>query len=127
MGLQLSTSAGQRGGENIIFTQKRDQLGLMKNTAAALLLIVVVSSFAPVQTLKGTWQFAGGVYNGKREGATKKYALQRKYSDSQFDAFVVENGSKPEKYQSGYYILKGDSCIETETFCSQPYKLTGVP
>jgi hypothetical protein len=99
----------------------------MKKIVTASLLIVITSSFSTVQTLKGTWKFVGGIYNGKREGATKEYSLQRIYSNSQFDAFIVEKGSKPEKYQSGYYTLKGDTCIETETFSSQPSKLTGVP
>jgi hypothetical protein len=99
----------------------------MKKIVVALLLFIISSSFCSVQTLKGTWQFVGGIYNGKQEGETKDYTLERRYSNSQFDAFVVEKGSKPEKYQSGYYTLKGDSCIETETFSAQPSKLTGIP
>ena len=99
----------------------------MKKIAFALLLIVIASSFSPVQTLKGTWRYIGGIYNGKKEGPTKQYALQRKYTDATFDAYVVEKENKSEKYQSGYYTLKNDSCIETETFSSQPSKLTNVP
>jgi hypothetical protein len=99
----------------------------MKKTAAALALILVASSFAPVNTLRGTWQYVGGIYNGQHEGATKGYNLQRKYTDATFDAFVIEKGHQSEKYQSGYYILKNDSCVETETFSSQPSKLTGIP
>ncbi len=98
----------------------------MKKVAIAILLIFAASSFSPVQTLKGTWQFVGGIYNGKREGRTKQYTLQRKYTDATFDAYVLENGYKPEKYQSGYYTLKNDSCIETETFSSQPSRLTNI-
>lgn len=99
----------------------------MKKIIVALALIIVASSFVPVNTLRGSWRFVGGIYNGKREGATKGYNLERKYTDATFDAYVVEKGHQPDKYQSGYYILKNDSCIETETFSSQPSKLTGVP
>ena len=35
--------------------------------------------------------------------------------------------TKTEKYEAGTYILKGDTCIETETFCSQPSKITNIP
>src|SRR3569623_201714 len=100
---------------------------MMKKIIIFLLLIIVASSFANVRTLKGTWQFAGGIYNGRQEGPTKKYTLQRKYTDTTFDAYLVEKGSKPQKYQSGYYAIKNDSCTETETFSSQSSKLTGIP
>lgn len=97
------------------------------NFTVAALLLIIISAFAEVKTLKGTWEFCGGIYSGKKEGAPSGYALQRKYSKDQFDAFVIEAGSKPEKYQSGTYLLKGDTCIETETYCSQPSELTGKP
>lgn len=91
------------------------------------LLIVLASSFSGKPTLKGTWEFQGGIYNGKKEGATVDYTLQRKYDNKHFEAFGLESGSKPEKYQAGDYELRGDTCIETETYSSQPSKLTGVP
>ena len=84
-------------------------------------------SFTSPATLKGTWQFAGGIYNGKKEGAPEGYALHRKYTASHYKAFVIEKGVKPEKYETGKYTLTGDTCIDTETFCSQPSKIIHIP
>jgi hypothetical protein len=90
----------------------------------AVLLVAVCCSFAPI-TLKGTWNFAGGIYNGKKEGAPSGYTLQRKYQVNTFNAYLLEKGSKAQKYQSGNYELKNDTCLETETFSAQPSQLTG--
>src|SRR5476651_164692 len=88
-------------------------------------LAIFLLSFQTAPTLKGTWIFQGGIYNGKKEGAPKEYTLQRKYIESKFDAFVLEKGQKTQKYQSGNYQLKKDTCLETETFSAQPSKMTG--
>lgn len=88
---------------------------------------VFLCSFRPQPTLKGTWTYAGDVFNGKKEGAPKEYALRRKYDGAHYEAFVVEKGYKDEKYEVGKYTLKGDTCIDTETFCSQPSKITNIP
>ncbi|WP_426667560.1 hypothetical protein ACPPVU_16175 [Mucilaginibacter sp. McL0603] len=93
----------------------------------SFLSFALVSSFTMTATLKGRWQFVGGIYNGKKEGAPVGYTLQRKYDDSHFEAFVIDSNNNPEKYEAGNYSLKGDTCIETETFSSQPSKLTDVP
>lgn len=77
-------------------------------------------------TLEGKWEYAGGVYNGKKEGSTDGYKLKRTYSAQSFEAFMIEEGGEPQKYQAGDYTLKADSCFETETFSTQPSKLTGV-
>lgn len=77
-------------------------------------------------SLKGKWEFRGGIYNGKKDDAPKGYKLQRKYTDSLYDAFVIEKGQKTEKYESGKYALKNDTCLETQTYCQQPSKLMGV-
>ena len=99
----------------------------VKILSAFALLMLTASAFTGVTTLKGTWEFKGGIYNGKKEGAPAEYTLRRKYSKDSFEAFVIEKGSKPEKYEAGNYVLKGDTCIETETYSSQPSKLSGVP
>ena len=78
-------------------------------------------------TLKGTWQFVGGIYNGKKEGATTGYTLHRKYDATHYEAFAIEKRCKPEKYETGNYVLKGDTCIDKETFCSQPSKIINIP
>jgi hypothetical protein len=82
-------------------------------------------SFTGAKTLKGTWIYDGGVFNGKKESAPTDYQLQRKYSDKTFEAFLIEKGSKPQKYQAGNYRITADSCLETETFSSQPSNMTG--
>jgi hypothetical protein len=97
------------------------------NILSALFLILLVSSFAGKQTLKGVWEFRGGIYNGKKEGAPVEYTLQRKYDKQHYEAFAIDSSNKPEKYEGGDYVLKGDTCTETETYSSQPSKLTGIP
>jgi hypothetical protein len=97
----------------------------MKKLIVALGIISCCSSFQQVLSFKGTWIFKGGVYNGKKEGAPADYTLQRKYQAATFDAYVLEKGEKPQKYQSGNYQLKNDTCLETETYSAQPSKLTG--
>jgi hypothetical protein len=92
-----------------------------------LFVALILCSFYNPTTLKGTWEFVGGIYNGKKEGAPTDYALQRKYNASQYEAFVIEKGSKPEKFETGDYVLNGDTCVDTETFCSQPSKITNIP
>jgi hypothetical protein len=92
----------------------------------SFLLIVLISSFTGKDTLKGTWEFRGGIYNGKKEGSPAEYTLQRKYTKEHYEAFLLEKGSKPVKYETGDYVLKGDTCVETETFSIQPSKLTGI-
>jgi hypothetical protein len=97
------------------------------NFIASFLFILLISSFAERETLKGIWEFQGGIYNGKKEGPPVDYTLQRKYNKEHFEAFLLEKDNKPQKYQAGDYSLKGDTCIETETFNAQSSKLTGIP
>jgi hypothetical protein len=94
---------------------------------ATILLIVFLSSLQAKISLKGTWEFAGGIYNGKKEGAPTDYKLQRKYTDAGYQAFASQKGYKTEKYEAGTYLFKGDTCVDTETFCSQPSKITNIP
>jgi hypothetical protein len=96
------------------------------NYVVAGLILVTMLSFQEINTLKGTWQFAGGIYNGKKEGAPAGYTLQRKYDDLHFEAFATDSTNSPEKYEAGDYRLNGDTCMETETYSSQPSKLIGV-
>lgn len=90
----------------------------------AFLLLI---SFQSAPNLKGTWEFAGGIYNGKKEGAPTDYKLQRKYTATGYEAFAMQKGYRTEKYETGTYVFKGDTCVDTETFCSQPSKITNIP
>jgi hypothetical protein len=94
---------------------------------ASIIFIVFLSSLQPKTSLKGTWEFAGGIYNGKKEGAPTDYKLQRKYTEVGYEAFASQKGYKTEKYEAGTYVFKGDTCVDTETFCSQPSKITNIP
>jgi hypothetical protein len=91
----------------------------------ALLSIITFIAFGvPSPQLKGKWRFAGGIYNGKPEGSSKEYQLQRVYTNKTFDAYLLAPGNKPEKYQAGNYSLSANNYTETETFSMQPSKLT---
>ena len=92
-----------------------------------LFTALLLCSFQTPPSLKGTWEFVGGIYNGKKEGAPTEYALHRKYDDSHYEALAIEKGYNPEKYEAGDYTLIADTCIDKETFCSQPSKITNIP
>ncbi|TWJ00868.1 hypothetical protein JN11_02128 [Mucilaginibacter frigoritolerans] len=98
----------------------------MKNWLLILSALLLCSFIKPV-SLKGNWEFEGGIYNGKKEGAPTAYALHRKYNENSYEAFVVEKGYEPEKFEAGTYVLNGDTCVDTETFCTQPSKITNIP
>ncbi len=98
----------------------------MRQTLIAVILVIIASSFIDGSPLKGTWQYLGGVYNGKQEAPPEGYTLQRKYDDMHFSSFVLEKGSKPERYETGDYSLKGDTCVEVQSFSSQPSKLKNI-
>jgi hypothetical protein len=100
------------------------------NTTLKLFFIIVSTALSfgweSQNNLEGTWQFSGGIYNGKQEGGTEGYKLQRKYKAHNFEAYLIEEGLKPQKFQAGNYKLISDSCFETETFNSEPSNLSGV-
>ncbi len=89
-------------------------------------VLLSVMSFQNKKSLKGTWQFCGGLFNGKPNAAPKDYILQRKYTDNSYEANLLENGQKPYKYEAGNYVLLADTCLETQTFSAQPSQLKGI-
>jgi hypothetical protein len=89
-------------------------------------LLLTLTSFQTATTLNGTWEYRGGKFNDKVDGAPKGYKQQRKYTDTKFEAFLYEKGQKTVKYETGIYTLKTDTCFETQTYSLQPSKLTGV-
>jgi hypothetical protein len=106
------------GEEDIITTMKR---------LFTIFTALIFCSFQTTPNLKGTWEFVGGIYNGKKEGATVDYKLQRIYTTGHYNAFASEKGYKTQKYEAGTYVFKGDTCVDTETFSAQPSKLTNIP
>jgi len=97
----------------------------MKKMIFAMAALLVFSSFAQVSSLKGTWQYAGGISNGKKYAAPDGFAQQRNYTKDKFEAFLLEKGEKPVRYEAGNYSLKKDSCFETQTYSLEPSVLTG--
>ena len=100
---------------------------MVKKLAIGIPFILAASAFSGENALTGTWEYLGGIYNGKKDGPPAEYTLQRTYYDAHFDAYALEKGYKPERYEAGDYIIKGDTCIETETFSSQASKLKDIP
>jgi hypothetical protein len=90
------------------------------------IIITITASFQKEKSLKGIWEYRGGKFNNKISPAPKNYQQQRKYTDTQFDAFLLEQGEKPVKYESGNYTLKTDSCLETQTYCLQAQNMLGI-
>lgn len=97
----------------------------MKRCLVLITFCFALLSFNLATSLKGVWIFQGGVYNGKAEGPPKEYKLQRNYTDKDFTAYAYQKGYKTEKYEAGNYTLKADSCLETQTFSSQPSQAMG--
>jgi hypothetical protein len=98
----------------------------MKKWVILLVFGLILVSFQIVKPLKGTWQYCGGKFNNKLSPAPEGHTQQRKYTDTQFDAFLLEKGEKPVKYESGTYTLTADSCTETQTYSMQQSKLLNV-
>ncbi len=98
----------------------------MKNLAL-ICIVLIINCFQSRPSLKGTWEFAGGIYNGKKEGAPTDYKMQRHYTDLGYQAFVLEKGYKAQKYETGTYFFKGDTCVDTETFSSEESKILNIP
>jgi hypothetical protein len=91
-----------------------------------VILTLVMTSFNAANPLKGTWEYAGDIFNGKAEGAPTDYSLQRKYGSKSFESFLLEKGEKPHKYEAGDYTVTADTCSETQTYSSQDSQLIGV-
>jgi hypothetical protein len=98
----------------------------MKKWCFLVVFALILTSFQEVPSLKGTWQYCGGKFNNKPSAAPEGYTQLRKYTDTQFDAFLLEKGEKDVKYESGNYNLKGDTCLETQTYSMQESKLLNV-
>jgi hypothetical protein len=78
-----------------------------KKTAAFLLLVSIIVSCSS-KSFEGTWEYNGGVYNGKA-----------------YEAFMIDGENAPEKYGSGRYEVKNDSFLVTSEFSSQPSQTLG--
>ena len=99
---------------------------MMKKILPALLLLIALCAFNIEDSVKGTWEYSGGIYNGKAVPASKDYTLQRKYDAEHYDALFIEKGAEPIPYERGNYVLKQDTCFETQTFSAEPSKLLNI-
>lgn len=96
----------------------------MQKYIYVIVMAISLSSFMQVKTLKGTWEYAGGISNGKFYPPSADATQQRKYTNNKFEAFLIEKGEKPLKYEAGDYSLRTDSCFETQTYSLQSSVLT---
>jgi hypothetical protein len=39
---------------------------------------------------------------------------------------IIEKGAEPIPYEKGDYVLKQDTCLETQTFSAEPSKLLNI-
>ncbi len=97
------------------------------NSLLLCLLVVTATAFKPFNSLKGVWIYEGGIYNNKAEGPPKEYRLERRYNDTGYEAFIIQEGTKTEKYEAGNYNYSPEDRAyrETQTFSSQPSTLIG--
>jgi len=95
------------------------------NVSFALMCLVLISSCS-TGPMKGTWQYDGGVYDGRSQNASTEFQMQRIYNADTYEAFMLEGNNPPELYNSGIYEIKGDSLFITSKFSSRPSQNTDV-
>ncbi len=76
--------------------------------------------------LEGTWQYNGGLYNGREQKASSEFKMQRTYNNNSYEAFLLDGAAKPELYNSGIYELMKDTLLITSKFSSRPSQNTDV-
>ncbi|HEY0899621.1 MAG TPA: hypothetical protein VGD90_09810 [Sphingobacteriaceae bacterium] len=72
--------------------------------------------------MKGTWQYDGGIYNGKSRQAAADFKMLRTYTGDSYEGHLLE-GTTETRYTAGKYKIKDDSVFLTSTFSSQPSQL----
>lgn len=91
-----------------------------------LIIILFVLSSCSKNQLEGTWQYNGGLYNGREQKASSDFKMQRTYTDKSYEAFMIEGNREPELYNSGIYEIKGDTLLITSKFSSRPSQNTDL-
>ena len=95
------------------------------NISSSILGLAILASCSS-NPLKGTWQYDGGIYNGKSQKASTEFQMQRTYASNTYEAFMLEENTAPELYNSGIYEVKGDSLFITSKFSSRPSQNTDL-
>ena len=99
---------------------------MMRKIFVAFVLSIFLFAFVADEPLKGNWIYSGGIYNGKATPPSKDYTLQRQYDAAHYTALFIEKGAEPIPYEKGDYVLKQDTCLETQTFSAEPSKLLNI-
>ena len=87
--------------------------------------IIIISSCSK-NPIIGTWQYDGGLYNGREQKASPDFQMQRTYTGNTFEAFLIEGSAEPELYNSGIFVIKNDTLLITSKFSSRPSQNTDV-
>ena len=74
---------------------------------------MIIFSSCSNSLIKGTWQYDGGVYNGRSQKASPEFQMKRKYSANSYEAYMLEGNNPPDLYNSGIYEIKGDTPHDT--------------
>ncbi|WP_026898373.1 hypothetical protein [Daejeonella oryzae] len=88
-------------------------------------IFIMIQVACSSNTLKGTWQYDGGIYDGKVQNASADFKMQRTYTEGKYEAYIIEGTEEPEKYATGRYEIKGNEFLVTSEFSSQPSQLIG--
>lgn len=88
-------------------------------------IIIILQIACSPNNLKGTWQYDGGIYDGKSRTASPDFKMQRTYNSNGYEAFMIEGEEQPDKYAAGKYEIKNDSLYLTSEYSSQPSQVIG--
>ena len=91
-----------------------------------ILFSIILISSCTKNPIIGTWQYDGGLYNGREQKASIDFLMQRTYTGNTFEAFLIEGTAKPELYSSGIYVIKSDTLLITSKFSSRPSQNTDL-
>jgi hypothetical protein len=90
------------------------------------ILFLLSLSSCTKNPLEGTWQYNGGVYNGRQQKASPEFKLQRTYSANSYEAYKIEGTSNQELYNSGVYEIHADTLSIISKFSSRPSQNTDL-
>lgn len=87
------------------------------------LIYLIATSFQSLNSLKGVWEYQGGIYNGQITTAPKGIRMERIYSENQYEGFVTDQDGKKTKYEAGNYSINSNTYLETQTYCNHQSSL----
>jgi len=98
---------------------------LFKAILVCLIYLLAVS-FQSAGPLTGVWEYAGGIYHGQADPPPRDIKLQRVYTETGYQGFIIKKGSKNVKYEAGKYALSNNFYRETPTYSNQSSPLKGI-